>query len=122
MDREVTTVSKAMLSGTDMGGFLSSSALRAASPLKGEAVACTYLTRFIASPLRGEAERSSDEGDKTLTFHKKKDGLLPSFFQKLNLKEFPSQVLSVLPQEFPSSLEVQLLLANVLLLRMLLLP
>ena len=40
-----------------------SSALRAASPLKGEAVTCVNLARFTASPLRGEAERSSDEGD-----------------------------------------------------------
>ena len=41
-----------------------SSALRAASPLKGEAVECAKLTQVTASPLRGEAERSSDEGGK----------------------------------------------------------
>ena len=32
------------------------------SPLEGEAVACVNLARLIASPLMGEAERSSDEG------------------------------------------------------------
>ena len=39
-----------------------SSALRAASPLKGEAVKRVSFAQITASPLRGEAERSSDEG------------------------------------------------------------
>ena len=39
-----------------------SSALRAASPLKGEAVTCANLTHSTASPLRGEAARRADEG------------------------------------------------------------
>ena len=40
-----------------------SSALRAASPLKGEAVECVYLAQMTASPSRGEAARKADEGD-----------------------------------------------------------
>ena len=32
------------------------------SALKGEAVKCVRLAKVIASPLRGEAERSSDKG------------------------------------------------------------
>ena len=40
----------------------SSSGFQPASPLEGEAVTCVNLTNFTASPLRGEAERSSDEG------------------------------------------------------------
>ena len=32
------------------------------SALKGEAVKCVKLAKVIASPLRGEAERSSDKG------------------------------------------------------------
>ena len=40
-----------------------SSALWAASPLEGEAVECVNLAQVTASPSRGEAERSSDEGE-----------------------------------------------------------
>ena len=39
-----------------------SSGLRPASPLKGEAVACVKLAYLTASPSRGEAGRSPDEG------------------------------------------------------------
>ena len=41
-----------------------SSGLRPASPLKGEAVDYVKLAHFAASPSRGEAGRSPDEGDK----------------------------------------------------------
>ena len=43
-----------------------SSGLRAASPLKGEAVTCAKSADFTVSPLRGEAGRSPDEGDTNL--------------------------------------------------------
>ena len=57
-----------------------SSELRSASPLKGEAVTCAYPTRFIASPSRGEAERSSDEGDRD---SKKQEGGIDSNANKI---------------------------------------
>ena len=44
-----------------------SSELRSASPLEGEAVERVKLAQVTASPLRGEAERSSDEGDTITT-------------------------------------------------------
>ena len=47
-----------------------SSALRAASPLKGEAVKYVNLAQVTASPLRGEAARRADEGDKDINLEK----------------------------------------------------
>ena len=63
-----------------------SSGFQPASPLKGEAVKFVKLTQVTASPLRGEAERSSDEGDIDINTKKKRNAkAFPCFVYLIQL-------------------------------------